>query len=156
MHNAHTTVKAKRTYDLCLMHGMTYDDRPEPAKRLQRAREAAGLPSARAAAERFGWNYDTYAQHENGTRGITRSADRYAKAFKVSKAWLLTGEGRGPSNDAQALEEAELSQIYRDLHAHEELRAQLLAQARLYRRLVSGDLGRNEEGSDDTTPEGRE
>lgn len=39
---------------------------------------------------------DTYHQHENGQRGIGRVAADYAKAFKVSEAWLLTGEGQGP------------------------------------------------------------
>lgn len=72
---------------------MDYDDRPEPAIRLQEAREKRGFKSARDAATFFGWNYDTYVQHENGTRGITRMAERYASAFHVSKAWLLTGEG---------------------------------------------------------------
>lgn len=42
--------------------------------------------------------YDTYAQHENGTRGIGRAAGRYAKAYRVSEGWLLTGEGAGPGS----------------------------------------------------------
>lgn len=70
-----------------------YDDRPEYAKRLEQARARRGFKSARAAAEYFGWKYDSYAQHENGTRGISRAAGKYAKAFRVSEAWLLTGEG---------------------------------------------------------------
>ena len=74
------------------------DDRPEYAIRLQEARERRGFLSARAAAEFFGWKYDTYAQHENGTRGISRAAGKYAKAFRVSEAWLLTGEGQ-PGSD---------------------------------------------------------
>lgn len=74
------------------MHFM-FDPRPDYAKRLEQARIERGFKSARAAAEYFGWTYDTYAQHENGTRGITRAADKYAKAFRVSKGWLLTGEG---------------------------------------------------------------
>lgn len=52
-----------------------------------------GFKSGRSAAEFFGWKYDSYAQHENGTRGITRAAAKYAKAFRVSEGWLLTGEG---------------------------------------------------------------
>jgi len=75
---------------------MTYDDRPEAAKRLEKARLARGFDDAKAAATYFGWKYDTYAQHENGLRGLVRAADRYAKAFRVSEAWLLTGEGAGP------------------------------------------------------------
>ncbi|ATU91422.1 S24 family peptidase [Phyllobacterium zundukense] len=75
---------------------MTFDDRPEAAKRLEQARIARGFKSAKDATTFFGWNYDTYAQHENGTRGIVRAADRYAKAYRVSQGWLLTGEGDGP------------------------------------------------------------
>ncbi len=78
---------------------MSYDDRPEPAKRLEQARKAAGYASAREAAARFNWVYESYVQHENGTRGISRVAARYAKAFKVSEAWLLTGEGHSPTDD---------------------------------------------------------
>lgn len=74
------------------------DDRPEYAIRLETARVRRGFTSARAAAEFFGWVYDTYAQHENGTRGIGRASGKYAKAFRVSEAWLLTGEGQ-PGSD---------------------------------------------------------
>lgn len=77
-----------------------YDDRPEYAQRLEQARVARGFKSARAASEYFGWVYDSYAQHENGTRGITRAASKYAKAFRVSEAWLLTGEGIGPEGES--------------------------------------------------------
>jgi phage repressor protein C with HTH and peptisase S24 domain len=69
------------------------DDLPEFALRLQEARSRRGFESARKASEYFGWKYDTYAQHENGTRGLVRAAAKYAKAFRVSEAWLLTGEG---------------------------------------------------------------
>jgi phage repressor protein C with HTH and peptisase S24 domain len=72
---------------------MEFDDRPHPAMRLQKARERRGFKTAKDAAKFFGWNYETYAQHENGNRGIVRAASAYAKAFKVSEAWLLTGEG---------------------------------------------------------------
>lgn len=78
------------------MHIMSFDERPEPAKRLQLARERAGFLTAKVAAERHGWSKHTYHQHENGLRGIGRAAAKYAKAFKVSEAWLLTGEGQGP------------------------------------------------------------
>lgn len=72
---------------------MTYDDRPDPAKRLEQARTDRGFATPRDATNYFGWSYDTYIQHENGIRGITRAADTYAKAYRVSKAWLLTGQG---------------------------------------------------------------
>lgn len=74
------------------------DYRPDYAIRLETARIKRGFTSARAAAQYFGWVYETYIQHENGTRGIGRSADRYAKAFRVSEAWLLTGEGDATGN----------------------------------------------------------
>lgn len=75
---------------------MSFDDRPETAIRLQEAREKRGFSSAKRAAEYFGWSVATYNQHENGQRGIGRAVGRYAKAFRVSEAWLLTGEGDKP------------------------------------------------------------
>lgn len=78
---------------------MTFDDRPEPAKRLEAARTARGFKTSKEAATYFGWSYDTYAQHENGTRGIIRAAEKYAKAFRVSAGWLLTGEGKSPDGE---------------------------------------------------------
>ena len=75
---------------------MTFDDRPDFAKRLEAARVARGFETAKAADTFFGWPYDTYAQHENGIRGIGRAAGRYAKAYRVGEGWLLTGEGQGP------------------------------------------------------------
>jgi len=80
---------------------MDFDARPEPAIRLEFARTRAGFSTAKDAARRFGWVYETYIQHEQGTRGLTRAAEKYAKAFKVSQGWLLTGEGRAP-NEGQA------------------------------------------------------
>lgn len=76
---------------------MDFDDRPDYAKRLEEARSAR-FKTAKDAAEYFGWKYDTYAQHENGTRGIGRAAGRYAKAYRVSEGWLLTGEGSKHDN----------------------------------------------------------
>lgn len=68
------------------------------AERLRQARIAAGFDTARAAARRHGWSVDTYGSHENGTRGLRNAAAlRYARAFKVSAGWLLTGEGAGPA-----------------------------------------------------------
>ena len=80
---------------MCHVHNalMDFDDRPEPAKRLEQARERRGFKTAAAACAFFNWNYATYTQHENGTRGIVRVAAKYAKALRVSEAWLLTGEG---------------------------------------------------------------
>jgi phage repressor protein C with HTH and peptisase S24 domain len=68
--------------------------RPAEALRLRQARLGKGFADAKSAATFFGWNYDTYSQHERGQRGIRGPvAEKYAKAFRVSAAWLLTGEG---------------------------------------------------------------
>jgi len=64
----------------------------EAARRLREARQKAKIDSAAEAARRFGWNPNTYASHENGNRGFSRSAARqYASAYKVPLAWLLNG-----------------------------------------------------------------
>lgn len=94
MHNAHYKVKSKCTSEPCILHSMKFDDRPEPAQRLEQARKARGFKTPKAAASFFGWSYETYIQHEQGTRGISRAAGKYAKAFRVSEGWLLTGEGQ--------------------------------------------------------------
>jgi SOS-response transcriptional repressor LexA len=70
--------------------------RPESAKRLEQARVAKGFSTPKEAARYFGWTYETYIQHEQGTRGISRQSKKYANAFRVSEGWLLTGEGVGP------------------------------------------------------------
>ncbi len=95
VHNAHHGVKSKRTLEIG-QNALMSDDRPDGAKRLQLAREKRGFETARAAADFFGWNYDSYIQHERGERGLTRAAGRYAIAFRVSPGWLLTGEGLAP------------------------------------------------------------
>lgn len=57
--------------------------------------------SAREIALRFGWNESTYASHENGQTAVpAAAAHRYAKTFKASAGWILTGEGK---MDAQNL-----------------------------------------------------
>lgn len=61
-----------------------------------KARIAAGFKTGRSAAKKFGWVYESYNHHENGIRGISRVAAKYANSFKVSEAWLLTGEGEEP------------------------------------------------------------
>ncbi|WP_343715296.1 S24 family peptidase [Inquilinus sp.] len=54
----------------------------------------AGYETSSDAARAFGWIVSTYQSHENGHRGLpTKAAQRYARAFKVSASWLLTGEG---------------------------------------------------------------
>lgn len=66
----------------------------ESNDRLKNAREAAKFTSARSAALRYGWNPSTYASHENGQTPVPPDAAKaYARAFKSSQAWILTGEG---------------------------------------------------------------
>lgn len=66
----------------------------DTASRLKEARAEAGYETATDAARAFGWNENTYRSNENGQRGPGRkSAIKYARAFRVSVDWLLTGRG---------------------------------------------------------------
>lgn len=58
------------------------------AARIKEARIAAGFDSAAAAVRRFHWNEAAYRHHENGTRAATHEFSNYARAYKVSEAWL--------------------------------------------------------------------
>lgn len=70
--------------------------------RLRQAREAAGYENAREAANSLGLTYSTYAGHENGSRGPKREQlMQYARKFKVSTDWLLTGKGPPPIGPRQ-------------------------------------------------------
>lgn len=63
-------------------------------ERLRQARRDAGYASASEGAARAGVPYNTYAQHENGTRDFpAKKAAVYARAFGVDVAWLLYGRG---------------------------------------------------------------
>lgn len=63
-------------------------------ERLRAAREAARYETASDAARAFGWPIPSYVSHENGTRTPRQpTAENYARVFRVSPAWLLTGEG---------------------------------------------------------------
>lgn len=75
---------------------MTFDDRPDEAKRLEQARIARGFKTAKATADFFGWNYTTYGQHENGLRGLGRAVDKYARGLRTTAAWIQHGVGEGP------------------------------------------------------------
>jgi SOS-response transcriptional repressor LexA len=71
-----------------------------PSDRLKLARMRAGYRDGKQAAVAHGWKYDTYKNHESGARGLKRSqAEVYAKAFRVSVSWLLTGEVAGAALD---------------------------------------------------------
>jgi len=70
-------------------------------ERLAEAREKAGFETPGEAAASLGIAYSTYAAHENGTTGFKiDKAIQYARKFKVSLDWLLTGKGRGPSPES--------------------------------------------------------
>lgn len=73
------------------------------AQRLRLARTAAGYRTAKEFAASHGVPQPTYALHESGERGLRADvADRYASLLGVSTAWLLTGDGQGPTAIASA------------------------------------------------------
>ena len=70
---------------------LTETDGMEIHERLKEARERM-FETAAEAASAMGVNYQTYAAHENGSRGLRRDAAlKYAKFFNVSLEFLLTG-----------------------------------------------------------------
>jgi len=70
-----------------------HSEKEARARRLVEARRSAGFTSAKQAAERWGWKLETYKAHENGRNGFDNDSGRlYAKAFRVTLAWLMTGE----------------------------------------------------------------
>lgn len=105
------------------------------SERLKLAREASGFATPTEAARHFRWSFPTYAAHENGGRDYHRVADRYARAYRVSESWLLTGEGKGPG-ELDPVEE-ELVAIFRTLPVA--LREHLASQARIL-RAAAGNL----------------
>lgn len=79
-----------------------------PGERLKHARIAAGFSSARAASNALEVPYETYSQHENGTRGYRAdSAEKYARRYRVSAEYLLYGRGTGPSDELPSTVELE-------------------------------------------------
>lgn len=69
----------------------------EIAARLREARKAAIGSNAQEAADQLSVPYQTYIAHENGNRAFdAETAVKYARRYKVSLDWLLTGHGRGP------------------------------------------------------------
>ena len=66
----------------------------ERFQRLREARIAAGLETAAAAADTYGWNRNTYASNENGNATFSyRRAKEYAAAFGVRPEWLYDATG---------------------------------------------------------------
>ena len=81
-----------------------YASRPmsKPHERLADARRSAGYETAADAARALGIPEPSYVQHENGSRGLSRAGSRYARFFRVSLDWLLTGRGT-PKTTASAI-----------------------------------------------------
>jgi phage repressor protein C with HTH and peptisase S24 domain len=66
----------------------------ERQDRLRQARIAAGFARASDAAQRFGWNENTYKSNENGNAPFSfRKAKDYAQAFGVRAEWLYDEAG---------------------------------------------------------------
>lgn len=77
-------------------------EREERAGRLRQARIAAGFKTMAEAIRACGWALETYKAHENGRNGFdTAQARQYARRYKVSTAWLMTG-----SDEAEPVETA--------------------------------------------------
>lgn len=74
------------------------DKNKQIGARLRVAREHAGFKTAAEAAISLGKKYQTYAAHENGSRGVVRAAPVYARRFRVSLDWLLRNLGPGPGD----------------------------------------------------------
>lgn len=63
-------------------------------ERLREARRDAGFEDATVAARSLGMEPPTYLAHENGSRGFKARVPEYARRYKVSLEWLLTGRGQ--------------------------------------------------------------
>lgn len=74
------------------------------AQRLKQARIDAGYESATQAARAMGISVSTYSAHENGQNGLKlKFAEKYARKFKISQSWLLTGENGGSSQNTSQI-----------------------------------------------------
>jgi SOS-response transcriptional repressor LexA len=85
--------------------------------RLKQARVQAGYETATDAARALGVSIPTYTSHENGIRGFPASrAEQYARRFKVSLEWLLTGKG-DPSHSRLIHQDADFVPLAGDVEA---------------------------------------
>jgi hypothetical protein len=87
----------------------------EASARLKAARIDAGYDTATDAAEAMGVPEQTYLAHENGSRGLSRSAARYATFYKVSLDWLVRGRG-----EAKPGQKHPLLKIYEEMPAQKQ------------------------------------
>lgn len=67
----------------------------EPHERLKDARKAAGFETAEAFAHAVNVKPVTYRAHEQGTRGFSKYASKYARRLRTTAAWLISGESGG-------------------------------------------------------------
>lgn len=111
MHNALSLVKRQMHYFSVYPAQMA----GEPFERLHAARIAAGYETASLAAAAIGVPISSYIQHENGSRGISKTqAVRYARFFKTTPEWLLyarTSGGDLSVNDLEAMIESVLGEL---------------------------------------------
>jgi len=67
-------------------------ERHERAGRLRQARVGAGYKTMASAIRECGWAEETYKAHETGRNGFdVAQARQYARRYRVSTAWLMTG-----------------------------------------------------------------
>jgi hypothetical protein len=90
---------------------MDATERTDRATRLKAVRRECGYPSARAAADAFRWNVNSYTSNENGNAPYSfRRAKDYAAAFGVNPLWLYDGSppkrGRGLTAQAPSAAQA--------------------------------------------------
>lgn len=75
---------------------MDNDHEPDPntpAGRLRQCRIKAGYATMKDAATALGFPVSTYTHHETGFYAVpVRTAERYAKAYGVTPAWLFWGD----------------------------------------------------------------
>lgn len=86
-----------------LAPSLTAFDMNDQAARLRKARAAAGYDTAAAAARAMGIKEPAYHNHENGTAGLSRAGERYARFFRVNLDWLLTGHGEMRRRSSRAI-----------------------------------------------------
>lgn len=106
-------------------------ERRAQGRRLKAARINQGWLTAVEAAKHYRFGEDTYPQHENGTRGISRVAATYATAYGVPEEWLL----RGKNPPAWAMGQDDLPEEDRRGAGEHFLRAW-----RLYREMTEADF----------------
>src|ERR1700723_902718 len=75
------------------MHPSPHPSLEAPHQRLRLAREQGGFARGGDAARARGAGEPPYLGHENGSRGLSRAAARYARFFRVSLDWLIGGRG---------------------------------------------------------------